>query len=278
MRKAFEHGERFDLHSVRLCNPELARREVFSGLDMAGVLAVAYDFHMVTLERVRFDEAYLDRANFDVCLMPACLFRAAHMRQVSCIRSVLTGSDFTGAMLEGAALYGAQADHCLFTAANARFLHASGVALDHCSFEGADLTGADFRGARLTCANFTRATLTNARFDGAYLDGADWTNAMLDGSDLERVANERGIWRVEWAAGDGKRIPPVPTSWRNHPYNAEISAMPVPEPLSFLPDGHGGLPDFPDDETDEKGVYKETTGNTDGEEEGDIYLPDFPDD
>jgi hypothetical protein len=60
-----------------------------------------------------------------------------------------------------------------------------GGACEVCTFEGADLKGADFAGADLGGTNFRGADLRNANFKGANLKGVDFEGADLEGANLQ---------------------------------------------------------------------------------------------
>ena len=113
--------------------------------------------------------------------------------------SDLTGSDFSGqnlelseftnVILEGADLSNAKLGGVVF----------NGSSVNNANLHGADLTNGlayltSFRGSDLTDAIFLEAIMLRCTFDGADITGADFSFAVLDGDQVKKLcANASGV-------------------------------------------------------------------------------------
>lgn len=112
----------------------------------------------VAMPDLDFNDMYLVNVDLTGSKLPRAIFKEVQFYNTTLKGATLTGADFRGCVL--------------------------GRAGGPCSFEGADLTGANFNGANLSGTNFNGATLTKATFVGATLTGVNFSGATLDGVDF----------------------------------------------------------------------------------------------
>lgn len=115
-----------------------------------------------------FADIFLVNVDLTGANLPKAVFKEVQFYNTTLKNATLTGANFKGCVL------GRTGGPCSFEGAN----------LTGANFDGANLTGANFKGANLTKATFVGATLAGVNFSGATLDGVNLTDHNLTGANL----------------------------------------------------------------------------------------------
>ncbi|MBN1578992.1 MAG: DUF2169 domain-containing protein [Chitinispirillaceae bacterium] len=133
----------------------------FNNADLTQACFAATDPGKTSMEKVRFVEACLNKANFQGMAMRKTDFSGASMEN----------ANFAGADMTGARLTGAQAKNAQFRKAQLVGARLDRINLMEGSCAKANLADASFAGANLYCVDFLRSNINNTDFSTSNLDG-----------------------------------------------------------------------------------------------------------